>query len=240
MRERKKCVYCGGILPTSSQLYKRKYCTSTCRNKFKLRQKKPDVMAKLWEHEKSVFETAMELHWNGEESGAIARRLNIPVGTMYSWVHDFGGSRERKEPLKKLLQTAESAEEWLNALRENTLLPSDTFEDLTIHLVCGTFHGQSVERFTNIIYEGLNSNPLSGSIYAFCNKMRNTITTFAWKTPVFKVSKHVKMHGTFIWPNEELSRTIEVTKAEFDRLLFLNKQEIIAERIAKSLGNMRF
>lgn len=182
----------------------------------------------------------MELHWNGEESGAIARQLNIPVGTMYSWVHDFGSQRQRKEPLKKLLQTANSAEEWLNALRENTSLEPALFEDLTIHLVCGTFHGQSALRFTNIIYESLNSNPLSGNIYAFCSKMRNTITTFAWKAPVFNISKYIKMHGTFIWPQADLGKTIEVTKSEFDRLLFLNKQEIITEKIAKNLEIMRF
>jgi hypothetical protein len=195
-------------------------------------------MAKLWEHEKSVFETAMELHWSGEESGAIARRLKIPVGTMYSWVHDFGSQRERKEPLKKLLQTAESAEAWLNALREHS--PSKpAFEDLTIHLVCGTFHGQSVDRFTAVIYEGLNHNPLNGNTYAFCNKMRNTITTFAWKEPVFQITKNIKLHGTFIWPGENLGRIIEVTNPEFNRLLFLNKQEILAERMAKNLVIMQ-
>jgi len=69
-----------------------------------------------------VFEAAMELYWSGVESASIARQLNIPVGTIYSWVHDFGSSRERKEPLKKLLCTAKSAEEWRSALRENTVL----------------------------------------------------------------------------------------------------------------------
>jgi len=190
-------------------------------------------------HEKSVFETAMELHWSGEESGTIARRLNIPVGTVYSWVHDFGGQRSRKAPLKELLHGAKTAGEWIIALREDTLLNGDPFDDLTVHLVCGTFRGQSVERFTGVIYESLNDNPLSGNIYAFCNKMRNTITTFAWKYPVFNIAKHIKLHGTFIWPQEELGKTIEVTKAEFDRLLFLNKKEICAERIAESLDIMR-
>jgi hypothetical protein len=190
-------------------------------------------------HEKSVFETAMELHWSGEESGAIARRLSIPVGTVYSWVHDFGSQRQRREPLKKLLNIAQSAEEWLEALRKNTLQGDDPFEALTIHLVCGVFHGQSVDKLTSIIYESLHDNPLSGNVYAFCNKMRNTITTFAWKSPVFHITKHIKMYGTFLWPHEYLGKTIEVTKAEFDRLLFLNKQEILADRIAKNLDVMQ-
>jgi len=176
----------------------------------------------------------MEAYWNGEESGVIARRLNIPVGTIYSWVHDFGSQRERKPPLKQLLYAAESAQAWLDALRENTV--SDSFDDMPIQLVCGTVHGFSALKFTSIIYESLNQNPMSGSIYAFCNKTRTAITTFAWRPPVFNISKNIKMHGTFIWPGEELGKSIEVTKAEFDRLIFLHKQEIITEKMAKTLN----
>jgi transposase-like protein len=239
MRKNENCLYCSTKLPESTQAHKRKYCTVSCGNKYKLRMRKPECEAKLWVHEKNVFETAMELHWSGEESGAIARRLNIPVGTMYSWVHDFGGQRQRKVPLKQLLHAAKSADEWLIALRESTISQVNIFEDSTIHLVCGTFHGQSVKRFTSVIYESLNDNPLNGNIYAFCNKTRNTITTFAWKSPVFNIAKNVKMHGTFIWPQADLGKTIEVTKAEFDRLLFLNKQEILAEKLAKNLDIMQ-
>ena len=231
------CIYCGSSLKGLFRESRRKYCSRPCSYKAAYRKQYPNRPHKLWVHEKSIFETAMELHWSGEESGAIARRLSIPVGTVYSWVHDFGSQRERKEPLKKLLHMSKSAEEWLIALRENT--PGDTSEDLTIHLVCGTFRGQSVDRLTSVIYESLNANPLSGNIYAFCNKTRNTITTFTWKSPVFNITKHIKMHGTFIWPPVDLGKTIEVTKAEFDRLLFLNKQEILAERIAKNLDIMR-
>ena len=115
----------------------------------------------------------------------------------------------------------------------------DSFEDLNIILVCGTIQGQSVDRLTSVIYESLHDNPLSGNVYAFCNKMQNTITAFAWKSAVFKSEKYVKMHGTFIWPQADLGKTIEVTKTEFERLIFLNKQEILAERTAKSIDIMR-
>jgi transposase-like protein len=233
------CQHCGIKLDKSTQQQTRKYCSRLCRERARQRRMYPNRPHKLWVHEKSVFETAMELHWNGEESGAIARRLDIPVGTVYSWVHDFGSQKQRKEPLKKLLSIAASAEEWLKALRENTFQDNDTFETLTLHLVCGTFQGQSVDRFTSIIYESLHDNPLSGSVYAFCNKMRNTITTFAWKFPVFQITKHIKMHGTFLWPQVDLGKTIEVTRAEFERLLFLNKQEILSERMAKNIDIMR-
>ena len=228
----KTCHYCGDSFRIESGKTGQKYCRRQCGSKATYKRQYRNNENKLWEHEKSVFETAMEMHWSGEESGAISRKLNIPVGTMYSWIHDFGRQRKRKESLKKRLHMAKTSEEWLKALREATA--GEVYGDMPIHLVCGVFHGQSVGKFTSIIFERLNENPLSGNVYAFCNKTRTAITTFAWTPPVFNIAKHIKMHGTFIWPGEELGRTIEVAKPEFERLLFLSKQEIIAEKIAKN------
>ena len=229
----RNCLYCGVEFTYPAQQDDRRYCSRSCGSKGSYNRKP----GRVWEHDKHVFEAAMELYWSGVESASIARQLNIPVGTIYSWVHDFGSSRERKEPLKKLLCTAKSAEEWRSALRENTVNVARA--DKPIYLVCGMFQGFSAERFTSIIFERLNENPLSGNSYAFCNKTRNTITTFAWEPPVFHVAKHIKMHGTFLWPGENLGRGIEVTRAEFDRLLLLHKQGEIAEKISKNLEIMR-
>ena len=229
----RECKYCGKKFTAHPKKPSHNYCSRQCGSKATYKRQNYNATSSVWGHEKSVFETAMELHWNGEESGAISRKLQIPVGTIYSWVHDFGSQRQRKEPLKKLLNTAQSAVEWLNALRKNTESVAD--EDMPIYLVCGLFCGQSVDRLTSIIFERLNESPLNGNVYAFCNKTKNTITTFAWKPPVFNIAKHVKMHGTFIWPGENLGRTIEVTNSEFNRLILLNKQEILAERTAKTL-----
>jgi len=231
------CLYCGKEFKYSAHRVDRKYCSRSCGSKATYNRRHTDSAQRVWSHEQSVFDTAMELHWSGEESGVISRRLNIPVGTVYSWVHDYGSQRKRKKPLKQLLYAANSAEAWLSALRENTV--SDTFDDMPIQLVCGTVQGFSAKRFSSIIYESLHENPMSGNVYAFCNKTRNTITTFAWKPPVFNISKNVRIHGTFIWPGEELGKSIEATKAEFERLIFLHKQEIITERMTKNLESMR-
>ena len=233
----KKCEYCGKSYIVHPKKQRHRYCSRQCGSKATYKRQYENNTSRVWEHERSVFDTAMELHWNGEESGAISRKLNIPVGTIYSWVHDFGGQRKRKEPLKTLLYKAKSAEEWLMALRENT--QGESFDDIPVRLVCGMVHGYSVNRFTSIIFERLSENPMNGKIYAFCNKTRSAITTFAWKPPVFNISKHIKMQGTFIWPSEDLGESIEVTMPEFNRLLFLNKQEVIAEKIAKNLEHMR-
>ena len=122
---------------------------------------------------------------------------------------------------------AKNAEEWLSALRENT--EYEAFDDMPIHLVCGRFHGQSVKKLSGVIYESLNENPLNGKIYAFCNKCCNAITTIAYREPVYHISRYIKTYGTFIWPEEKLGSVIEITKTEFDRLVFLKKTQKNAE-----------
>jgi transposase-like protein len=204
--------------------------------KLRLRKKKPEVQAKLWQHDPEVFEGAMEMYWNGLGGAAIARHFNISDGTVYSWIHDFGSQRKRidpvnkpvicnsvQKPLKERFRTAESADEWLETLRENALHEGESFEDMTVTLVCGTLHGQSANKLASVIYESLKEDPQSGRGYAFCNKGRNSIAVLSWNAPVYRISKYVRVHGTFIWPHEELGKSIEITKTEFDRLLLLEK-----------------
>ncbi|MDR3296079.1 MAG: IS66 family insertion sequence element accessory protein TnpB [Clostridiales Family XIII bacterium] len=246
MQINKKCVYCGADLPESPQMYKRKYCSATCSNKFRLRLKKPDVQAKLWQHKPEVFEAAMEMHWSGYGGAAIARRFGVPAGTVYSWIHDFGEGRIRAEPealpqikrpavrpSKARFNEAENADEWLCALREDMAAGEETLGDLPVRLVCGVLHGQSAGKLAAVIAEGLKENPMSGISYAFCSKCRNTVTVIAWKEPIFELSKYVKVCGTFTWPGENLGRTIEVAKAEFDRLLFIKK---VHKKAKKNIG----
>ena len=245
----KQCLYCGTELPITSQLVNRKYCGITCKNKYKLRQKKPCVQAKLWQHEPEVFESAMEMYWQGYGGAAIAYYLGISVNTAYSWIHDFGEQRERCastelpaiirpaiKSRKDLFRDAESDVAWYNILRENASTNAESFEDVPIRLVCGVLHGQSAGKLAGVISDRLKENPLSGRSYAFCSKGRNTVTVIAWKSPVYVLSKYVKAHGTFIWPHENLGETIEVTRAEFEALLFMNKYE----KTAKTLDVMRF
>ena len=97
------------------------------------------------------------------------------------------------------------------------------FKNINIQLVCGFLHGYSASKLATVVSESLKEDPLSGRAYAFCNKGQNTITVLAWQDPIYSIAKYVKTHGTFIWPQENLGKTIEITKSEFDRLLFLEK-----------------
>ena len=235
--KQQNCLYCGASLAGLVQAHKRKYCSVSCKNKYKLRLKKPDVQAKLWQHEPAVFEQAMEMYWSGISSAVIARQFDMPVGTMYSWVHDFGGQRERAKPmrfietpihnwsLKEYFRLAGSAGEWVEILRSNAFQNDEPYENATVNLVCKTLQGQSAGKFAGIIYENLKDDPRSGKTYAFCNKCRNVITTISWNEPIYQLSKYIKTHGTFIWPDEKLGVTIEITKPEFDHLIFLNKTQ---------------
>lgn len=224
--EMRKCLCCGNRFEAQRK-ETRKYCSRQCGSKATYRRQYQDNANKLWAHEKSVFDAAMELYWSGEESSVISRRLNIPVGTIYSWVHDFGEEKQRIEPLKDRLSLARSANEWLVALRENTLWEKDVEE--TFCLVCGKLHGQSVYKLTTVVFERLKENPLNGKVYAFCNKGGNTITTLAWREPIFHISKYIKVSGTFIWSQEKLGTAIDVTKTEFEHLISLQKHKRIAE-----------
>jgi GNAT superfamily N-acetyltransferase/transposase-like protein len=237
------CIYCGTKLPESSQSYKRKYCGASCRNKHKLRIKKPGVETKLWQHEPTVFERAMEMYWSGISSAAIARHFGIPVGTMYSWVHDFGRQKERAKPttqfkekpihigsLKECFRLAQSAEDWLKILQRNANQAEESNANASVTLVCGNFHGQSAGSCAAIVYEKLKEDPLSGKTYAFRNKCGNAITTLSWNEPIYHIARYVKTHGTFIWPEEKLGKSIEVTRSEFEHLISLKKRGGNAEK----------
>ena len=186
------CLQCGVSLLGMCQPEKRKYCSSSCRSKYILRQKKPGVQTKLWQHETEVYEGAMEMYWNGMGGAAIARFFNIPDGTVYSWIHDFGGLRPRVDPiklsskkmialksLKEKFKMATSADEWLEALRDDTDQTKEGFENINIQLVCGFLHGYSATKLATVVSESLKEDPLSGNAYAFCNKGQNTITVLA-------------------------------------------------------------
>jgi len=201
-----------------------------------LRQKKPDVQTKLWQHEPEVFEKAMEMYWSGISSTAIARHFGIPVGTMYSWVHDFGSQRERAKPtnqndekpidirsMKEKFRLAQNAEEWVEILHSSAIQNKESNENTAINLVCGKLHGQSANKLATVVYEKLKADPLNGKTYAFCNKCGDAITTISWSDPIYHVERYIKTHGTFIWPDEKFGKSIEITRAGFEHIISLQK-----------------
>lgn len=236
MQMNENCLYCGKSLFGMCQLNTRKFCGVTCGNKYKLRFKKPDVQEKLWQHEPALFENAMEMYWSGVGSSAIARHLGISVGTMYSWVHDFGGQKERGSPwmphhlmpLKDRFRFAEGAADWLSVLRESISENAEHTESPVI-IICGFTQASCAGRLAGIVYEFLKQDPLNGKRYAFCSKTQRIITTISWEAPIYHVSKHINTSGAFIWPGEKLGASIEVAENEFEHLISLRKRGKNAE-----------
>ena len=236
-RVNKDCLYCGTSLVGMRQSHRRKYCSRTCGNKYNLRQKKPGVQEKLWQHDPEVFQSAMEMYWSGISSAAIAGHFAIPVGTMYSWVHDFGSQRERaimpvspfdekliqSSSLKESFRLAHNADEWREILNNSESQNEEAQENANITLVCGKLHGQSANKLASVVYEKLKDDPLNGKTYAFCNKCGNAITTISWSEPIYHIARYVKTSGTFIWPDEKLGKSIEVKRAGFDHLISMQK-----------------
>ena len=235
-RLNKNCLYCGTSLNGMCQAHRRKYCSTTCGNKYKLRQKKPGVQEKLWQHEPDVFQSAMEMYWSGISSAAISRHFGIPVGTMYSWVHDFGAQRERAKQnnrydekliqsssLKESFRLAQNADEWREILDSSESQSAESQENAIINLVCGKLHGQSANKLASVVYEKLKDDPLNGKTYAFCNKCGNAITTISWSEPIYHIARYVKTSGTFIWPDEKLGKSIEIKRDGFDHLISMQK-----------------
>jgi hypothetical protein len=177
----------------------------------------------------------MEMYWAGISSGAIALHFGLPRGTMYSWVHDFGCEHKRAKPmiyideerphawsLKECFRQAENAEEWLEILQKSAQNEAPCEEEV-IRLVCGKLQGQSASRLNMVIFEKLKADPLGGETFAFCNKCGNIITTITWKDPIYHIAKYIKTQGTFIWPDEKLGKSIQVTKTEFEHLIAQRK-----------------
>ena len=232
----KNCLYCGRSLKGLSREARRKYCSRTCFWKADYRKRFPNRPHKLWVHEPDVFAGAMEMYWAGTSSAAIARHYGIPAGTMYSWVHDFGWQRERAatpmpieetpihlRTLKEGFRLARSAEEWHGVLHDNAASPGGLYANASIILVCGRLHGYSAGKLAGIVYDRLKEDPCGGGTYAFCGKCGNAITTISWDEPIYHIERYVKTHGTFIWPDEKLGASIEVSRGEFDHLISLQK-----------------
>jgi len=234
------CGHCGISLVGMQYLSGRKYCSESCQKESN-RIKNLSTRCKTKDNS-ALRKEALELYWSGLSMIAIAEQLHIGSLAVSDWVHEFGSQKERAEPFtpkhrivsfKQRLQKSETADEWLSVLRDKVSETSAITKATTIHLVCGSINGHSaVNRLVTIISERLKTDPLNGDIFAFCNKNKNIITTFSWKSPVFNITKHIKMHGTFVWADENLGKSIEVTANEFEYLISYCKTKTSANTVS--------
>ena len=127
-------------------------------------------------------------------------------------------------PLRHQLEDAKTADEWVEILHGSECPPEQS--DRVI-LVCARLHGSgSPGRYIGIAWEQFwNEDFCDGTRIAFCNILKNAITTIEWRGDNFHLTRTFKVSGTFIWPDEKLGTSIEVTRAGFEKLISLKKHE---------------
>jgi hypothetical protein len=93
-------------------------------------------------------------------------------------------------------------------------------------LVCSRLHGSGAPgRYVSIAAEQFwQKDFCDGTCVAFFNILRNAVTTIEWHGENFQMTRTFKTSGTFVWPDEKLGNSIEITRADFERLLGIKKQ----------------
>jgi hypothetical protein len=185
----------------------------------------------------------LELYQNGFDSGSIAQLINVPKQRVDNWLYRSRFKAAKKfPPLKKCpplrlrLENAKTADEWVEILRNSE---SATEKSDTIILVCAKLHGSGAPgRYIGIASEQFwHEGFYDGICVAFCNILKNAITTIEWRGDNFYLTRTFKISGKFTWPDEKLGRSIEITKAEFERLISLKKFEKTIEKTYENAVN---
>ena len=152
-------------------------------------------------------EKVLELYWDGLGRKRIARYLNIPRGTVCTWIHLYGMEKERTmtntinitipeapDTLNRQMFKAKTAEEWLDAFHKLTETKKTSIEATSVYLVCTPIHSRSgINKLVTIIRDVLKRNPMSGETFAFCTKERQTIITITWKGNMFNIRSCIQL-----------------------------------------------
>ena len=225
------CQYCGKSLAGMSSISSRKYCSKSCGEKARYARTHQLTGRQRMDFDPALRANALELYWSGLGQAAIAQHLGVARGTVDSWVNRFGDLRERQpteeilrlRPSDERLRSTDSAEDWLEALRE--LTPENPCAEKTVRLSCGSIRGNcSVNRLVTMIMEHLRLDPLSGETFAFCDTNSRTIFTVFWDGEMFRIGIYPKTKGSFVWPRDEFGLLIEIREAEFETMLFHRKK----------------
>ncbi len=229
------CLYCGKPFTQTKYISNRKYCSNTCSNRASYDRKHPEGRQRRFDPELRI--KGLEMYWGGLEGSVIAEHLGLPDGTVHFWIHKFGHLRKRQQnpemikllPINLQLENARNPKEWQDILCKY----APNGEDSPIVMVCGSYRGNGgIDKLAMIVIDHLKCDPCDGMIYAFCSKYNKQISTICWQQGSFRLTKTLKVQGTYIWPKACVGARIKVLKNEFEYLLSLYKK-----RGKKSLFN---
>jgi hypothetical protein len=170
-----------------------------------------------------------ELYQHGIGSGSIAKLLNVPQQTVEKWTYRSKTAKKNIPSLRRRLENAKTADEWTKILRNSA---SATEKSDTVILVCARLHGSGGPgRYIGIASEQFwHEGFRDGVCVAYCSILENAISTIEWRGENFYLTRTFKTSGKFVWPDEKLGRSIEVTRAEFECLISLKKTRKVIEK----------
>ena len=221
---KRTCPVCGGNVPFPLN---RKYCSEKCQRKARYARNAAAKGTKPRSYNYERRQEAIELYQRGFHYALIAEMLNVPKQRAKNWIYRSDITKEFRS-LRHQLENANTVDEWTETLRNSTV-PAERSD--TVILVCSRLHGSGAPgRYVSIAAEQFwCENFHGGTCVAFCNILKNAITTVEWRGENFHLTRTFKVSGTFVWPDEKLGKSIEVTRAEFERLICLKKQNKNAE-----------
>ena len=213
----------------------RMYCSKNCKERAKYAR---DAAAKGIKQRSVNYEgqrKALELYQGGYDSNSIAQLVNVTQRMVRYWLYHFEAAKNFP-PLRRQLKNAKTADEWVEMLR-NSASTTET-SDIVI-LVCARLYGSGAAgRYIGIASEQFwREDFYDGVCVAFCNILENAVTTIEWRVDNFHLTRTFKTTGTFVWPDEKLGRSIEVTRAEFECLLSLKKSLKSRKKTQNNAGN---
>ena len=215
---KKACPVCGENVPLPLS---RKYCSDKCKwtAKYERNVITRGIKRRIVDYEGR--RKALELYQDGFDCRSIAESTNISKPKVKHWIYDSGVAKIFR-PLRHRLEAANTAEEWAEMLRNSKVTPEHS--DIVI-LVCCRLHGSGAPgRYVSIAAEQVwRKDFYDGVCIAFCNILKNAITTIEWRGENFQMIRTFKTSGTFVWPDEKLGKSIEITRVEFDRLISIKK-----------------
>jgi transposase len=221
------CLHCGKPFTQTKNVTNRKYCSKSCSCKASYARKHPEGRQRRFDPE--LRTRALEMYWGGLEGRIISEHLELPEGTLHSWIHDFGYLRKRRRdseimkllPVNLQIESAKSPKEWKQILREY----APEGDTSPVIIVCRPSNGNgATNNFATTVFDLLKRNPCDGATYAFCSSSGEQVSTICWQRGSFCLTKMPKAKGGYIWPSESVGTQIEVWKNEFEYLLSLSKK----------------
>ncbi len=71
---------------------------------------------------------------------------------------------------------------------------------------------KSIDGLAVLVQEGFDLDPFSPSLFVFCNRKRDKLKILQWETNGFWLHYRRLEKGTFEWPDENTSPTLNISK----------------------------